>query len=94
VRLVRKQRGVNATVDDQRAAFTGGVADLVATQRVTGVNADTDNVAGLDGRRLEHFERLVDDHRIAEARRCSGSQHIQPPRCNHTDAERDMTRID
>ena len=66
VRLVRIERGVNAAVDDGRAAALGRVADLVAAQRVAGVNADADDVAGLDGGEVDRLERFVDDDGIAE----------------------------
>ena len=46
-------------------------ADFVAAQRVAGVNADADDVAGLDGRQIERLERFVDNLRDCHMSRAS-----------------------
>ena len=55
VRLLGKERRVNAAEDDPRAALARHAADLVAAQRVAGVDADADDVAG--ARSCRHVER-------------------------------------
>ena len=45
-RLVRIERRVNAAVDDVRAALARRAPDFVAAQRVAGMDADADDVAG------------------------------------------------
>ena len=65
-RLLRKQRGVNAAVHDPGAALAGHAADLVAAQRVAGVDADADDVAGRDCRWIDRLERFVDENGIAD----------------------------
>ena len=55
-------------------------ADLVAAQRVAGVDADADDVAGLTGVEIERLERLVDDDADRRTRRAS------PPRARTASA--------
>ena len=55
------ERGVNAAEDDGRPASRAPAGRPIAAQRVAGVDADADDIAGRDGRRIERFERLVDD---------------------------------
>ena len=57
--------GVDAAVDDPGSALAGDAADFVAAQGVAGVDADADNVAGLDGFGGDLFERLVDEDGIS-----------------------------
>ena len=52
---------MDAAEHDDRAPGSGERADLVAAQRVAGVNADADDVAGLHGAEIEWLERLVGD---------------------------------
>ncbi len=65
-RFLRKQRGMDAAVDDGGAARADQRPDLVAAERVTGVNADADDVAGPDRIDVERLERFVGDAGIAE----------------------------
>ncbi len=67
LRFLGIERRVDAAVDDHRAARARRGADLVAAQRVAGVDADADDVAGLHGLEIERLERLIGDPRIAEA---------------------------
>ncbi len=61
-----KERGVDAAVDDPGSALAGHAADLVAAQGVAGVDADADDVAGLDGVGDDLLERLVDEDGVAQ----------------------------
>ena len=65
-RLVWKERRMDAAVYDIRACRTCRGADLVAAERVAGMDADADDVARRDGRGVEAFERLVDQPGRAE----------------------------
>ena len=47
-RFVRVERGVNAAEDDRRATLAREAADLIAAQRVRGVDADADDIARFD----------------------------------------------
>jgi hypothetical protein len=94
VRLVRVERRVDAAEHDRRASLTCRAPHLVAPQRVPGVDADADDVAALDRRKIERFERFIGDHRVAVAPRRGGREDIQPPRGDDADAEGDMTWID
>ena len=57
---------VNAAIDDPCATLPREPANLVAAQGIPGVNADAHQIARLDGRGDEGFERLVNDDRIAK----------------------------
>ena len=52
-RLIRIKRRVDAAVDNLRAALARQAADLVAAQGVAAVDADADNVAGLNRIRVQ-----------------------------------------
>jgi hypothetical protein len=56
---------VDATVDDPGSAFAGDAADFVAAEGVAGVDADANDVAGLDGFGEDLFDGLVDEDGIS-----------------------------
>ena len=58
------------------------------------MNADADDVAGLDERGIERIERLVRDKGIAPLERCGCGQYIQPAWRDHGHAEGNVARID
>jgi hypothetical protein len=93
-RLVGKERGMDAAEHDIRTCRTRRDADLVAAQRIAGVDADANDVARRDDSCVEALEGLVDQTGLTESdRRCRG-QHIEPARGNNADTERHMTGID
>ena len=95
MRLVRIQRGVNAAEHDPGAAFARDAADLVAAQRVAGVDADADDVAGLDRCGIEHFQRFVRNERDRRTvRGVAAARTYKPTGRDDTDAERQMAGID
>jgi hypothetical protein len=61
----REEGGVDAAVDDPSSTFAGDAADFVAAERVAGVYADADDVAGLDGFGEDLLEGFVDEDGIA-----------------------------
>src|ERR1700733_5477266 len=75
-----EERGVNAAVDDPCSAGAGHAADLVAAQCVAGVDADADDVAGLDGFGDDLFEGLIDEDGVAGDFRCGRGEHEKPSR--------------
>jgi hypothetical protein len=60
-----KESGVDAAVDDPGSALAGDAAYFVAAEGVTGVDADADDVAGLDGCGEDLLEGLVDEDGIS-----------------------------
>ena len=56
---------MNAAEDDPGAALARQPADLVAAQRVAGVDADADDVARRELRGVDGVERFVHEVRIA-----------------------------
>ena len=72
------QRGVNAAIDDPGAALARHLADLVAAQSVAGVDADADDVPGLNAVGIDLLQRLVDEDGIAHRRRRGRGQHEEP----------------
>ena len=94
VRLLRVERGMNAAEHDPGAALAREPADFVAAQRVSGVDADADHVAGLDPLGVEHLQRFVSDDGVAEVSRRRSRQHVKPARRDDADAEREMAGID
>jgi hypothetical protein len=61
----REEGGVDAAVDDPGSALAGDAAYFVAAEGVTGVHADADDVAGLDGCGEDLLEGLVDEDGIS-----------------------------
>jgi hypothetical protein len=64
-RFIGIERGVNAAIDDEGTPVAGDLADLVSAERIACVDADADDIAGRDARRVELLQRLVGDARIA-----------------------------
>jgi hypothetical protein len=60
-----EEGGVDAALDDPGSAFSGDAADFVAAEGVAGVDADADDVAGLDGFGEDLLEGFVDEDRIS-----------------------------
>jgi len=56
---------VDSAVDDPGSAFAGNAAYFVAAEGVAGVDADTDDVAGLDGFGDDLFDGFVDEDGVA-----------------------------
>ena len=86
--------GVDAAEDHVCARGARGPADLVAPQRVAGMDADADDVARLDRREVELLERLVGDQRVAEFLGRGSGDDEQPARSDDAHAEGDVARID
>ncbi len=93
-RFFRKQRGVNAAVDDPRAAAARHPAHLVAAQSVAGVDADADNVAGLNGLRDDLLERFIDEDGIAGRLWRGGGKNKQPARRDDRRSKRIVAWVD
>ena len=94
VRLVRIERRVDAAVHDPRPALARPLAEGVADQRVAGVDADADDVAGLDPAVVERLEALVDHDRIAPLAGGRGREHVQPAGGDDGYAEREVAGVD
>ena len=94
VGFVGIEGGVNASEHHVGAALAGHFPDFVAAERVGGVDADADNIAGLNLIRVYRLQGLVDQAGIAKARRCRRCKHIQPARGNDRGAKRNFTGID
>jgi hypothetical protein len=84
---------VYAAEDHRRAARSRGRTHFIAAQRVSRVDPDPHDVAGVDGVEIEWLERLVDDARPPVCRRCGGAEHEQPARRDHADAEGQMAGV-
>jgi hypothetical protein len=73
-RFVRVERRMDAAEDDRRAPRSRERADLVATQRISRVDADSDDIAGLDRPQIEGLERFIGKVWLPERRRRCRSQ--------------------
>ncbi len=94
VGFVGVEGGVNASKHHVGAALAGQFPDFVAAERVGGVDADADNIAGLNLVRFYRLQGLVHQAGIAKARRCRRCKHIQPARGYDRGAKRNFTGID
>ncbi len=94
MRLFRKQCGMNSAEHHLRTRFACQFADLVAAERVPGVNPDADDIARGDRRRVERLQRFVRDQWIPVAARRGLGEHVQPARGDDAGAEGNVARID
>ncbi len=92
--LFGEEGGVDAAVDDPCAALAGHAPDLVAAQGVAGVDADADDVAGMNGLGYDLFEGLIDEDGVAGDGGCSCCKDKQPARRDDGRAKRIITGID
>jgi hypothetical protein len=60
VRLLWVQRCVNSSERHVRAAAARDLSDLVASQRILGVDTDTDDISLLDAAGIQGSESLID----------------------------------
>jgi hypothetical protein len=92
--LVGEQGGVNAAEYHKRAARSGGSSDLIPAQRISSMDADSDDISNLNGVLVDRLERLVDEQRRAMT--CGGrsGENVHPPWGDHGGAKRHIARID
>jgi hypothetical protein len=88
------ESGVNAAKHNVGAAFAGHFPNFITAKRVGGVDANTDDVPGLNLEWVYRVQSFIDQTGIAKAcgRRCG--QHIQPARSNDSRTERNFAWID
>ena len=91
--FIRKQRGVDPTKNDPRTAGARFSPNFVASKRVAGVEPNANDVACLNGRRVNRLKRLIHDQRVSPHPRSSCSKDIQPSRSNDCDTKRHMAWI-
>jgi len=58
------------------------------------MDADTDDIAGGDGGRVERVQRLVNQAGFAKVGGSCRCKDVEPTGCNDANSERDVTRID
>jgi hypothetical protein len=84
---------VNASVYHQSATFARGAADLHTAQRIARVDADADDVAGLNGIEVHLLQRFVRNNGVAAAKRCGARENIKPARGDYPDSERGVAGV-
>ena len=77
-RLLRIKRRMNAAEHDVSAALAREASHGVAAQRIAGVDADADDVAGRNALGNQTFKSFVTNLRIAKFDWRRGRQHVQP----------------
>ena len=92
-RFIRIKRRVNTTVNHRCARAPCGGPHLVPTQRVARVNPDADDVTRFDRPEIDQLERFVNDGWRSVRFRRGSRQHVQPPRRDHANPERDVAGI-
>ena len=74
--FIRKQGGVDAAEYHPGASLSQRPPDLITAQGVARVNADADDVSGVDGAHIEWIEGLIDDLRFAPVAAGRGCQYV------------------
>lgn len=94
VSLLRIKCCVNSTEDHKCPLFASQPADFIATQRIAGVNSNSNNIPSCNTSDIQLLQCFVNDYRIAKAGGCSSGEHIEPARRDNANAEGPVTRID
>jgi len=68
-------------------------ANLIATQRIAGVDSNSNDVPVRNAFHIQLLQCFVDDQGIAKAGGSSSGEHIEPAWCDDADAEGLVTRI-
>ena len=77
-RLLRIERGMDSAEHHPGAPLARRASDLVSSQGVAGVDADADDVAGLDALQIEMLQSFIADFGIAERLVGRSGQNVQP----------------
>ena len=91
--FIRKKRGVNPSKNDPRTASARFSPNFVASKRVAGVQPNTNDIASLNGCRVNRLKRLIDDQRVSPHPRSSCGKNIQPPGSDNSHTKRHMAGI-
>jgi hypothetical protein len=89
-----KEGGVNAAVDDPCSAGAGHAADGVSAESVAGVDADADDVSGVDALGSDLLEGFIDEDWVACAARGGGSEDEEPSRGDYGRAKGIVAGVD
>jgi hypothetical protein len=92
--FVGEQGGVNAAEHDESPSCSGGLSDVIPAEGIPGVDADSDNVARLNGAFVNRLQRFIDQQRCPVARRRGRGKHVLPPRRNDRGSKRHVARVD
>jgi hypothetical protein len=76
MRLVRVEGCVNSPEHHVGAASARYLPNLVTAESICRVDADADDIAGLNLNRVQSLQRLIDEARIAKGRGCRGRKDI------------------
>ena len=93
-RLFGKKGGVNAAIYHPGAALASHSSHLISAQSVAGMDADSDNIAGLNGIWINLFERFIHQDGIACGSRRGGRKYKEPPGRNNRRSKRIVAWID
>ena len=76
VSLFGVERCMDTAVNDPRSTLAGEASDFQAAIRVTGMYSNSNDVTRVHAARIEGFQSLVGDDRVAVLSGCSGGQHV------------------
>jgi len=91
--LLGKEGGVNSAVYDPGAARSRYSSNFVSAQGVAGMDADADDVSGMDAFGNNRLKGFVDEDRISCRFRSSCCEYKQPSRCNYSGTKGIVTGI-
>ena len=92
--FVGVKRGVNPAVDDPRSTLARLEAKVVTDERITGMDADADNITRLERVWIERLENFVGQDRIAPLGWGRRREDIEPARGDESGPEGKVTRVD
>jgi hypothetical protein len=90
----RKEGGVDSTVDDPGSAFAGDASDFVAAEGIAGMDADADDVSGMNGFGDNLLDGFVGKDGIACDGWRGGGEDEQPSRSDDRCSKRIVAGID
>jgi len=92
MRLFREQACVYATEDRDSSMTSHQAPQFIASAGIAGMDADSDDVAGVDSFCAKRLDRFIDDDRIAERPGSRPGKNIKPAGRDYADTETYVTR--
>jgi hypothetical protein len=84
---------MNPAENNKCTTISRNASNLITTQRICGMDADSDHITGLDLLWIYGFKSLIDNYGIPIRLRRSGGKYVQPTGGDDTNAKGNIARI-
>src|SRR3954452_24030963 len=87
------ESGMDAAEDHRGTALSGDLADLIAAQRITCMNANAEHIACTDTGWIEPLQSLIANDRVPERRGRGRRKDVEPAGRDYRRSERHIARV-